>query len=721
MTIQPRRLAGIGFCFLSALFAADVAAQWPAVVDLSSERGGAPVVVFNGVAAGDFSGVRFAGAGDVNGDGVEDFLVGASFARPTGTFNQGAAYLIYGGPDVGASGAFSLASLDGTNGVVIAGLAEGDDFGTGLRGAGDVNGDGLSDFLAGSYLADPNGFNEAGEGYLIYGVQGGLPHVGGLFDLASLDGTNGVVLEGFETMHRSNFTLSGAGDVNGDGFDDIVVCGYRRDEDHVGNPKKNTGEAYLLYGSASGVAHAAGRLDLSSLDGENGVAIRGVAPGDLTGDDVSGAGDVNGDGYADLIVNAYQADRFGRIDCGAAWIVHGAAGGLPHVGGVFDLDTINGANGTQIVGAAPGDFTGDKLSGLGDANGDGYADVIVGVYRADAPGAMDRGRAVVLFGSASGVATSGGALDLGVGVPSGRGTLLEGVEANDWTGFAVGAAGDIDGDGFFDALVGAPMASPGGVSMAGSAFLLFGGPSGLASADTIFLSLLNGANGVRFNGAAAEDFAASHVESAGDFNADGVCDFAFGADKADLPGMNQVGATYLVFGQTAAAAATYRAFAAPGNAPRLGVGLVGNGLLATPASRLWIDFDDGAGPASGASLVEVELHRSDAAIAGLPNAPAETADVLWRLQTNRANWTTAEVSLRYVDGEMGSLDEQFLRVFQAPAPTGPWTIAPTTELRIDRNLIRCSIENGATFAGGRWLALLATPTTAAHGWLLYGE
>jgi hypothetical protein len=128
---------------------------------------------------------------------------------------------------------------------------------------------------------------------------------------------------------------------------------------------------------------------------------------------------------------------------------------------------------------------------------------------------------------------------------------------------------------------------------------------------------------------------------------------------------------------------------------------------------LWIDFADGAGPSGGASRVSVILERSDAAIEGVPSAPAATADILWELRTDRAGWTSAQVTLRYADDEIASLDESALRLHQAPDPRGPWTELPAQSLDMARNEVR------ATISAAGFFALATEPLTSAEVWMLF--
>ena len=153
-------------------------------------------------------------------------------------------------------------------------------------------------------------------------VYGGAsaPGTGGMLDLSALDGSNGFVLNGIDAYDQSGGSVSSAGDVNGDGYDDLII-GARY---AYLNGFSFVGETYVIYGGASAPG-TNGMLDLSALDGTNGFVLNGIDGDDRSGRSVSSAGDVNGDGYDDLIIGAFFADPNGGNRSGETYVVYGGA------------------------------------------------------------------------------------------------------------------------------------------------------------------------------------------------------------------------------------------------------------------------------------------------------------------------------------------------------------------------------------------------------------
>jgi len=432
------------------------ASGFGASINLSTLDGSNGFVI-NGVAADDESGSSVSSAGDVNGDGFDDLIIGAYTANANGVYAAGESYIVFGkASSFGAS--LDLSALDGSNGFVIKGIDASDYSGRIVSSAGDVNGDGYDDLIIGADYADPNG-NYSGESYVVFGKASGF---GASLNLSTLDGNNGFVINGIDANDYSGFSVSSAGDVNGDGFADLIIGAHFADP----NGASKAGESYIVFGKASGFSAS---LNLSTLDGSNGFVINGIDTNDQSGRAVSSAGDVNGDGYDDLIIGANGADQGTNYNVGESYVVFGKASGFD---ASLNLSTLDGTNGFILVGIDAGDFSGGKVSSAGDVNGDGFADLIISAYNAD-PNGSNSGETYILFGKASGFAAS---LNLST-LDGSDGFILNGIDASDQSGNSVSSAGDVNGDGYDDLIIGASRADPNGASAAGESYVVFGGAS----------------------------------------------------------------------------------------------------------------------------------------------------------------------------------------------------------------------------------------------------
>ncbi|WP_199221241.1 S-layer family protein, partial [Limnohabitans sp. JirII-29] len=326
-------------------------------VELSDVTAGTGGFVINGICAGDISGESVSSAGDVNGDGLADLLVGVRISNTSAGNNAGRSYVVFG---TTATSAIELSNVAaGTGGFVINGQASGDFSGNSVAGVGDVNGDGLADLLVGAFFSDPSAVNEAGRSYVVWGTT-----AASAIELSNVAaGTGGFVINGICAGDASGYSVSGAGDVNGDGLADLLVSAP-----YSSTSSGNTaGHTYLVLGTT-----ATSAIELSNVAaGSGGFVINGQASGDNSGFSVSGAGDVNGDGLADLLVSAPFSSTSAGSFAGRSYVIFGATDGtwanktaVDQLGSAA-ADTLTGSTSAETLVGGAGD---DTLIGNGGAD-----------------------------------------------------------------------------------------------------------------------------------------------------------------------------------------------------------------------------------------------------------------------------------------------------------------------------------------------------------------
>ncbi|HLF21000.1 MAG TPA: integrin alpha, partial [Aestuariivirga sp.] len=339
------KLSRAALCTLAALTSTALsapvqAAEFAAAIDLSSIDSTTGVRL-DGVATDDRSGLSVAGAGDVNGDGFADVIIGARGADPNGSFS-GSSYVVFGKAAGFAGGVVNFSALNGSNGFRLDGVAADDLSGRWVAGAGDINGDGFSDLIVGAYNADPHGSN-SGSTYVVFGKATFASSI----QLSNLNGANGFRLDGVTNGDWSGLPAAAAGDINRDGYADVIVGAKNADPGGVA-----TGASYVVFGKAAGFASS---INLSTLNGSNGFRLKGAAVGDQSGQSVAGAGDVNGDGFPDLIVSSGRADPNVLDGAGSSYVVFGKASGFA---ASINLSALNGTTGFRLDGVATGDASG---------------------------------------------------------------------------------------------------------------------------------------------------------------------------------------------------------------------------------------------------------------------------------------------------------------------------------------------------------------------------
>jgi hypothetical protein len=422
-----------------------------------------------------YFGQSVATAGDVNGDGYGDVIVGADYAD-YGQTDEGRAYVYFG----------SAAGLGGTAAWTAESDQAGAYFGHSVATAGDVNGDGFADVIVGAYSYD-GGQTDEGRAFVFLGSAAGPAT------------TAAWTAESDQAYSWFGFLVGTAGDVNGDGYADVIVGAHLYD-----NGQTDEGRAFVYFGSAAGLAATAAW----TAEGDQADAILGYA--------AATAGDVNGDGYADVIVGTRNYDN-GQTDEGRAYVYLGSAAGPAATAGWT-------TEGGQVAA-----WLGYSVATAGDVNGDGYADVIVGAPNYD-NGQTEEGRAMVFLGSAAGLAATAG-------------WTAESDQVGAYFGSSVSTAGDVNGDGYADVIVGARL-HDNGQTEEGRAFVYHGSPAGLATAAAW---------------TAESDQAGAYfgysVATAGDVNGDGYADVIVGAYVYDN-GQVDEGRAYVYLGSAAGLSAT---------------------------------------------------------------------------------------------------------------------------------------------------------------------
>jgi FG-GAP repeat/FG-GAP-like repeat len=403
---------------------------------------------FTGAAAGDQLGGASCGA-DFNGDGFADVAVGVTGSDVSGV-DAGQVLIYFGGP-----------AGDAVADLTLNGAAAGDNFGVSVRPAGDVNHDGYVDLIVGANNNDAAGSN-AGRAYVYFGGP-------------TMDAVADWTLTGETAGDGFGFNACGIGDINRDGYADVLVGAPFNDFSGA-----DAGRAYVYYGGPAPDA----TVDLT---------LYGEAAGDNFGTFLSDAGDVNADGYPDWLVGAFNNDA-GGSNAGRAYLFFGGAAPdrFP------DL---------LLTGAGFGSRMGSGLAGPGDWDGDGYDDFVVGAYQNSA-GASAAGRVYIYRG--------------GPAVDATADYLLTSTTANEFFGYSAGGVGDVNGDGFADLAVG---------GFAGKVYIYCGGPAPDVVADYVI------------SGASADGFA-QQLGSAGDVDGDGFNDLILGAPGNDAAASN-AGRAYL--------------------------------------------------------------------------------------------------------------------------------------------------------------------------------
>jgi Putative Ig domain/FG-GAP repeat len=558
--IRGRVLLPVAIVLTVAAMGQAVLPQQTGKVDLLSQAS----LRIDGATANDAAGRSVAAAGDVNGDGLGDVLVGA----PDRDFGAGAAYVVFGRP---TPANVDLGALGG-DGFRINGAAAEDSAGRSVAGAGDVNGDGLADIVIGAELADNNGRSGSGSAYVVFGRRDSSN-----LDLSAL-GPLGFRIDGAAAGDDAGASVAGAGDLNADGLADVLVGANGADPNG-----EASGSAYVVFGRRITTT-----VDLAAL-GSEGFRMDGAQSGDFTGSAVAAAGDVSGDGRPDVLVGAFGADNNARSSSGSVYLVFGQ-----EIAANVELSAL-GRGGFRIDGAAFGDSAGDSLAPAGDLNADGRADILVGASRTDNNGRLESGSAYVVFGQQA-------PTNVDLSVLGGSGVRIDGAALGDFAGSSVAAPGDLDGDGRRDIVVGASGADNNGRLDSGSISAAGAPPTptniDLSATDRI----------LRIDGATTEDNVGV-AATAGDVNGDGRPDIVVGSGNTDNNDLVDSGSAYVIYG-----------FGAPELSYPVVAATVGTPLAVLPATlRRTGPASFSVSPALPAGLT---LDASTGEVAGRPTDPS---------------------------------------------------------------------------------------------------
>lgn len=508
---------------------------------------------FDGVSSGDLTGWSFAKAGDVNGDGLEDIIIGAPHDDTNGG-NAGCAYVVFGSSDGSTPELDDV--ISGNGGFVIYGESENDKAGFAVSGGHDVNGDGLDDLAIGAPFADPNE-DESGKAYVVFGKS----------DTSAVD-LSAVALD----TDNSGFVMNGAclydhaggsillGDVNGDGLADITIGEVRRNvnnnfssQDSDGDGSMDTyDDPYIVYtvlGKTDG--NSIELADIADDSNDEGFAVkysdRNATLGQYWLPSVMSAGDFNTDGLMDVFIdsgilsNLNKFLAFGKIDTNTINFYDEDDGVT--INTYKDISTFSYYEDDENhifflgVNTSPGYFKGP----LGDVNADGLDDIAILAPDSGYASDWDLPRAYIIFGKTQSSSVTLSAIESGSG-----GFIIYNDSSNasyedyDFIYGAISGAGDINGDGYDDIIIGEPDSDEGN----GRVYIVYG----KSDTDAIYLSEIVSTGEGFYSVGNANDYLGDYLASAGDYNGDGISDMLFGAPLADPDSMGNAGSVYLMPG-----------------------------------------------------------------------------------------------------------------------------------------------------------------------------
>jgi hypothetical protein len=560
-------------------------------------------ILIRGDSTSDRLGTTIVARGDLNGDGYMDLIVSAPRTQGPAGVGVGITCVFFGTLTFPDTIDLSISIAD----VTIYGMTSNEWSGSSLA-CGDLNMDGFDDLAIGAPYSGTSPYVHAGRTYIIFG-QGIFPAT---IDL-SVDSADVIIAGG-----GTDFCLGTAvaiGEINGDGFDDLVVSANNATLPWA----TYGGEVYVFWGSTSwnprinlGQDHANLTIQANQAQDHLGTALA--------------VNDINGDSFDDILVGAPNATPLGRMNAGIAYVFNGWAT-FP------DTIRLNQTNADiTIYGSSAGNKLGASVA-FGDFDFNGFEDLVLGAPYTTTGSGVAAGEVDVILGSEH----MSPVYDFGASPPD---VKIKGASSNDYAGSAV-AVGDVNGDGYYDVIVGAPGADVESETEAGITYVIYGGAFMF---PTIF-NLATGEHNVIIYGERENDNSGSALAT-GDINGDGYSDIVIGAYGVDTPGGNNAGAAYVIFGDGDSTVFASQRYTPGGNLPN----------LRFRPQNAWVDYYNGGG-----GIISV---------AKIPSRPLYTSpwvsQVWWELSSNKLDATIIQVTFRYTNEQIAGLNESILTLWWRP-------------------------------------------------------
>lgn len=593
------------------------------------------------------------GIGDVDGDGYDDWMASRT-KRVSGLVKEEDQAIIWGAPDEAGRFPLSVNNLPPERGIVLTGKIPPTGAYYSWIAFGDLDGDGCDEMLMTRHTSTNKAYERA---TIVFGAPRARWLADGPIDIDAFPADRSLVLHRATTNTQYYERLQLAGDVDGDGYGDLLYenCNF------IANELGSRGRVWLYRGGPW--LHSRGTIDLDSIPARMITKFQGLGTG--THLPPAQPGDVDGDGFADILLdgNGSMMGTSYPYASLSAFVFYGGINVWPADGLMYESD-YDAARISEF--GAPSSGAGFTASAAGDMNGDGFADLVFYSPQSAPPGWWQPGKpgeAIVVYGAR----TLPRRTDL-TWVSTPRGERLVGPYAGSYTGWLCHSVGDVNADGFDDLVVRAGEA-PGTRNEA--IWLVYGSASPRGDRGILNLATITPSQGRLIRQAADLNFDALRL---GDVNGDGVSDLGisqyFGSFDWDGSGkVVQYGGrlTALLSTVRRTMPTTHKGHAMPRNAPVVPVGCL-VGLEGYPQSGAALGFADGHGP-SGAlfpsthQVLEVPAPTPIAQLGALPVGE-------WQITTDRLDWTTVTLRLAVHPAQLVPVEQGSLRLYR-PASTGP--------------------------------------------------